>query len=132
MTPAFRDHIEKLVVYFQPLVLASEYDIDVVFKETVSTDNESTAATMRIDEIYLNATMTIFPPTFEMWKDGNYMAVAKVICHEWCHILTEPLYALALSSQSPITRPLINEVRERQTERLSKAIFALVPKPLQL
>lgn len=125
MSPAFKKHVMRLVNYFQSAVLADEYDINVVFS---TADEDDKAAQIRTDEIYLNATITIHPPTWRMWQAKDYEALAKVIAHEACHLLTEPLYGFAYRSTSELTRGHLNELRERSTERISKILFRRTPK----
>jgi hypothetical protein len=44
------------------------------------------------------------------------------------HVLTEPLYKIAVEAATKASQQFVEEARERQTERIASTIFVLMPK----
>lgn len=104
-----------------------EYDIDVVFDKPQSYfRNESVLAQVDVDIVYLSAVISPAPTLEDYWNLKNYEKVGWTLCHELCHILTEPLYDMAWDVVSKDLRDTLNDVRERQTERICKIIMNLI------
>lgn len=126
---AYKRHVNKLCEYFRGKVWAGEYAFDLRFVESIEGES-SAVADIGIDTTYLCITLRATDALLEHFKAGRWWRVAEIICHEWCHVLTEPLYELALRGlpDGAITRKWVEEVRERQTQRICYSIMALTPK----
>lgn len=129
-TPAaFRHHIKGLVDYFGALI-APNYHFDLRYRNFKTAEQ---FAEINVLDSYESACIVVGGATLRYWKRRDWHRVAHALCHEICHTLTEPLYYQALwlppehVKLKRITETL-EEVRERQTERICKAIMRVVPK----
>ena len=122
----FKSYTKKLVEEYRTLIFASEYEIDIKF-EWEDSDN---FAEIRIDTKYLNATLSIYKPLYKEYKANGKKAFAKIILHEICHLLTEPQYddTMKIFNGKLLHNDTINDTRERQTQRVTNALWALLDK----
>lgn len=121
-------YIKKLCEYFRRAVFAGEYKMDVAVDcELGENAVGKLLASIGVDTTYLTLEVRISKYLRTMFEEGRYRTVADTICHEFCHVLTEPLYELALEDAAPSQLRRIEEVRERQTERVAASLFQLVP-----
>ncbi len=119
-------HIDRLVEYFQSVTGADEYDIQTAMVTEIP-DRPDAAAIMEIDSVYLTAIMSVTDKVLEYWNDESYGFIADLVCHEFCHILTEPLYEAALPAFNRFNSQVLEDLRERQTQRVSNALLRVVP-----
>lgn len=121
----YKRHIERLCMYFRSAVFAGEYQLKI--RHVDKLDNEYAYGQIHIDLKYLMLTVTFSDHLWEEYRAGRYRAVAVTVCHEFCHVLTEALYDIAYQGTAPNQRHYLEEIRERQTERVSSSILDLVP-----
>lgn len=105
-----------------------EYDLTLVFhkepcKEHDGAENRGVVASINVDLMYLNITINIFPRFVEAYKEGGYDKCLEALTHEFAHVITEPLYKLAIDCQSNQTGKTLEEVRERQTQRVTNLVM---------
>ena len=132
---AFKDRVYELVQYFQELISAQEYTVTVLFRKAPKHKVEMEMASIFVDGVYLCATLKITDNLLKEWESGRGQQVVLTICHEMCHVLTEPLYCEALwldvkSSKSERVKQSLADIRERQTELICKAILKNLPETL--
>lgn len=128
----YKSYINRLVEVFRAAVWAGEYRLNVHHTDNVKidydlADDDVVRAAVTIDPAYLNVNLTISESVYNDWKAGNYEPIAETLCHEFCHILVCPLQALARIDIPPSREREVREVVERQTQRITNAIFPLVP-----
>jgi hypothetical protein len=85
-------------------------------------DEHSVAAQIRIDDAYLTLEIVIYKCLSDKWHNGKYDEVLESLIHEFCHVLTEPLYRFALEHCPKETESHLLMVRERQTEIIKSVI----------
>jgi len=107
-------HLTKLVDYLN----LWDWGVEVVYvPEDVQTeDGDRVGMDIKIDQSYLRATINCYPTMDN--HDEEY--VRDVLCHELCHIITEPLYSLLLPNVNPNNSWIVEEMREQATERVSR------------
>lgn len=88
------------------------------------------AAKIRIDDRYLNFRISFYPLVAKLYKEGNYRRIAEITVHEFAHILTEPLYRQAINAQTNMSGEMLEEIRERQTQRMTNVIITNLPKSI--
>ena len=124
-------YVNRLCEYFRRAVFAGEYtlgvEVDCLPGPEIPAGKE-VMAIIDIDTTYLSIHMKLFKGLREWFNEKKFQQIAGVICHEFCHVLTEPLYELAVVNAAPSQLKEIETVRERQTERVSASLFQLVPK----
>ena len=117
--------------YLRNEIYHGEYNAEIVISKTPKEDSPDCAAEIRIDEVYLNFTITVYPKgkaAFERSQREFFLLMA----HEICHLLTEPLYLWACSDNRPSEKDRVEEVRERQTQRICNALVNFMPKDIHL
>lgn len=132
---AYMKYVRRLVKFFRSEVMADEYHTKTEFvKHLTDRDGEwaEGVADADIDPEYLWVVFRFTDLLLEFWQKGNYYPVAETICHECCHILTEPLFNAALPAFTKSTMNFLYDVRERQTQRTSNALMARIPRRLWL
>jgi hypothetical protein len=96
-------------------------DLSKVAKHT-DDRNGTTLAEISQNRSYLKYTITIYPELIKMYDDKKNDEVKLAIVHELCHILTEPLYDIAINSCPPGVNFETEREREKLTETLAKFI----------
>lgn len=127
----YKAHIKKLSEAFRYTIFAGEYDIKTLYMEQEKDGDDPrtpTAAEISIDSRYLLATITFYPLVYEWYKEKRWDDIARVVLHEMCHILTEPLYVFPLKWLNDQAHDDLKDVRERQTTRVTNALFQLIKK----
>lgn len=126
----FRRHVELLLKYFRSAVWAEEYEMSVTFEDQAGDDGGADDATMAeiiVNDVYLFCKVRVTRFLLDRWRAGNHQFVAKCLCHELCHVLTQPLAALALSDVAPSQTQTVRDVVERQTERICRSLMHVFP-----
>lgn len=122
----FFDFCWDILEIYKPYFYLNEYVMEVKeceYDEHVG--GRATMAMISIDPIYLNFSVSLYPRLKAMFDAGKRQDVAEVLCHEMSHILTEPLYlcSIDLLQGKLRTEDYIEELRERQTQRICNVIF---------
>ena len=117
--------------YLRSAIFHGEYQMTIAHAETPKEDGPSCAAEIRIDTVYLNFTITIYPTGKEAFEE-SHKAFFRIMAHEICHLLTEPLYLWACTNNLPSDKEHMEEVRERQTQRTCNALLSYLPKDIHL
>lgn len=86
------------------------------------------AARIDIDPTYLNFEICVFSPLYSFFEDGKYEDILEALIHEFCHLLTAPICRVALKGISPQEKGYLEDIEERQTQRIANAIFRRIPK----
>ena len=127
----YREYIKKLTQYLRTEIFHGEYRFTVFYEDNPKDDREDAericSAEITIDPMYLNFNLYIYPIIETWWKDKKYTAIGQTLVHEVCHILTQPLYNLALGDAAPSQKDPFKEVNERQTQRIANVIDYLLP-----
>ena len=91
---------------------------------------EAVVASMGSDGTYMDATLRLYPLAKKMWKDKRYEALGRDIVHEFCHILTDPLYKIAIEGVSRREGPNLEHVRENTTQQIANIVMPGVDKSI--
>ena len=89
----------------------------------VNDPNAVTAAAIRIDPTYLNFDVQISRQVFEAYKKKDWFFIGSMFVHEFSHLLTEPIYLLAVSAVTNNEVKHLEDIRERQTQRVANVIL---------
>lgn len=139
--PEFRKHIRAIGKELQWFFMLRDYDLKLTWHETQPTretrfsshspEDSVTAASIWVDLVYLSIDIQVAPALLDYWKLKSYTVVLNCMVHEFAHILTEPLYLIASQATSQQTRRELEDVRERQTERIAKIFMENLPRDVQ-
>ena len=117
--PPFRTYVSKICKELRWLFFANAYTMHICWKDDEyirTSDTHEVAAQILIDNSYLTFDVIIYKTLLESYEAKKYDEVLQTLIHEFCHLLTEPLYRFALEHCPKETEPHLLEVRERQTE----------------
>jgi hypothetical protein len=93
-------------------------------------NGEDVLAGMASDSNYLESTLRLYPLAKKMYKDGRYSEFGVVLVHEFCHILTDPLYKIAIDAVSNREGPNLEHVRENTTQLISVIVMPGIDKKI--
>ena len=127
----YKDYVYKLVSYLRTEIFHGEYRFVIFYEKSdkdCDSEDRSIAAEITVDVEYLNFTLYLYPICERWWKEKKYGEIGQTIVHELCHILTQPLYNLALFDAAPSQKNPFKEINERQTQRIANIIDYLLPK----
>ena len=87
-------------------------------------------ASMGSDGTYMDATLRLYPSAHKKWKDGKYEALGRILVHEFCHVLTDPLYVIATEGVSRREGPNLEHVRENATQHMANIVWPGIDKSI--
>ena len=87
-------------------------------------------ASMGSDGTYMDATLRLYPSAHKKWKDGKYEALGRILVHEFCHVLTDPLYVIAAEGVSRREGPNLEHVRENTTQHFANIVWPGIDKSI--
>lgn len=119
---AYKKYIRNVLFDLRTLVFAGEYNMDVNYVDWIQ-DSPKAAASIHVSEVYLQFTVTCSDTILSHWKKEEYSELGFVLLHECCHILTEPLYNVAIDGVTNMSKNFLEDIRERQTQRITNAIY---------
>jgi hypothetical protein len=122
----FQRHVRRLVERLRHDFFLGEYAYSLEFTDAVdSAPGYIEGASIVIDPTYLEFKIRIRPLILDYWKAGNHSAIGRVLAHEMAHVITQPLYLLARHESRQAQD--LEEIRERQTQRVANAILDKMP-----
>lgn len=122
----YKEHVKSLCKAFRHLVYAGEYAMNIVWADEdkdASRKDCTVGAEIWIDVKYLRFEITFYPSLKKYYDEKNYYTLAEIILHEFCHLLTEPLYLEAFPGTNDFNREYLEDIRERQTQRITNALM---------
>ena len=125
----FRQHIRDVCDYLRARFNLDEWTGHIRFEDPG--DSEDPASTIRAsiksNRTYLYYTIRIGPAILECWRDRQWREIGTDLCHEFTHVLTDPIVVLAMEDAAPSRTRMIEEVNERQTQRIAVVISTSLP-----
>jgi hypothetical protein len=117
------DLVAKTAVEFNLL----DWRIDVSFDEPDPDDGDGCTAWTYVDSRYLTSYIHFTPYAKEMWEEGRIGTLAECVVHEVSHILLNPLHEFAKQAASPQTEPILTDILEQTTQRLTRIVIEHLP-----
>jgi len=127
---AFKDFVSKVCAEFRTTLFHGEYNMKIEYaaedKRQEGEEGRMIAAEIDISSVYLDCTITIFPTLEGIFNDKDYRGVVEILCHELCHLLTEPMFIFAYDrTRQGFEERTCKEIRERQTQRMTNIVMNL-------
>ena len=94
-----------------------------LFSAKKGTENPEALAECVFNYPYLNVTINYNEKLEKRWLEGE--DVTEYILHELCHVITDPLYAKAVSRYT--TKNDMEDERERLTDFISHIVLKNIP-----
>lgn len=108
----FKKYINQACTKLRDDFYCQEFELEIVYEDE-DKDNEGVAAKIRTDFKYLGITIFIHPPVLRMFGKKDYERIKEVLVHEFCHVLTDPIYKIAIDAVTNTSEKFLEEVRER-------------------
>lgn len=112
----FEKWIRKQINYYAPILGVDINEIKIEKKQ-----GDDSYISIANTYPYLDPTLYYSDSAYKDWKKGELKG--DRILHELCHILTDPLYCVALDRF--MTKDVINNERERLTDTIAAIIRRL-------
>lgn len=120
----FRAHVTKLFTWLREAFHLQEWDLELHFCEP----DEDAAADINIDSTYLSAVVRVGSDQLRHhYGVKDSWQVMYTITHEFCHILTEPLFMVAVNGVTNTSVNFLRETNERQTTRIARILMGTIP-----
>jgi hypothetical protein len=128
----FRHHIRLLCAYLQANFRLDDWKASILFVTEPTIEGEARSsdivkATISVDEVYLHYVIEISAATLEQWRKNDFAGIGYDLCHEFCHILMQPVARLAMLDAGNSQKWLFTEIIERQVQRFSVVIGNSLP-----
>jgi len=120
-TPRYQKELRQRLKLWYDRMGLREWRAEIGFCK--DEDSDGAAATCSITEVYLTAHIILFPSVARYWKDRRWDLIDEVLVHELSHLLTEPLYRIALDAVTNTSKKFLEDVRERQTQRIAQVVL---------
>lgn len=126
--PRFKEFVSKVLTEMRSILLHNEYAMTIDYATRNETNERGTLlAEIKTNTVYLSFTVTIFPALESKFKKKEYYEVVAVLCHEMCHLLTEPQHEFLYKLTRPgLEEVIAQELRERQTQRICNVVMNLI------
>lgn len=127
-----KQYIRKILPVLKRYCLLNEWAIDLCWHAKQEAGYKTALMYISIDLVYLHATIHIQPRMRDaFWTDNSpaIFPIVSAVCHELCHIHTDPLYEYVKDKLKKGTREYdeFREIRERQTTRIASCISNQIP-----
>ena len=127
--------VNDITAYLKEHFYLHAWTIHVVLMKQVAKESnfedrsgDEVIASMRSDGTYMDATLRLYPSAHKKWKDGKYEALGRILVHEFCHVLTDPLYVIAAEGVSRREGPNLEHVRENTTQHVANIVWLGIDK----
>lgn len=128
----FRDWIRTVAYELRSQVFCGEYRLHFNFDEEWDKMNGSNSvnAEIMIDCVYLQMTLSCYKHIYEKWRTNKLQDAFEVLVHEFCHLLTEPLFREMQKAVPDKDLGFITDIRERQTQRITTVLLNYTEKEI--
>ena len=112
LNTSINKHLPKLIT----LLNLQDWEIEMTYETENCQENWAAGMTNTIEISYLRSNIQCYP----IMEDQTDNYIRDVLCHELCHIITEPMYSMCNANVNPHLQPYVEEMREQETERISR------------
>lgn len=120
----FRAHVTKLFTWLREAFHLTEWDLELHFCQP----DEDAAADINVDSTYLSAIIRVGSDILrQRYHARDSWQVMYTITHEFCHILTDPLFLVAVNGVTNSSVGFLRETNERQTTRIARILMGTIP-----
>lgn len=124
----FKRYIRNVCNQLRIQFFCGEFELEIKFED----EKDHVVAAIRSDFKYLRLTVFVHPPVLRMYRANEFKEIGEALTHEFSHILTDPIYFIAIDAVNNSTQKFLEETRERQTQRIANIIFPNIPKRIYI
>lgn len=130
-TDVYKDWVRAVVAELRGYFYLEAWHLDLVWEDENCADNNAgVVAFIDINDSYLQAVIHMMPAAKTMFEEPDIERLAFCLVHEFAHILTEPLYKVAVDAATNASSGFLETIREQQTQRIALAVFRGIPEEL--
>jgi len=127
------DEIKQLIAEFtgkiQKFMSLHEWVGEIVYPKWIH--DSDAAGSISVDFDYLTFKISIDEKIFKrIIDDGKTKDITNILVHELSHVLIDPVYKMAIDSQTNHTMPFLEERREQAVQRITNIILKVLPEEL--
>lgn len=126
MAKSYKSWVRNLVAELKEYFFLHDWVITLAWGD--ESEDPECVANIRTDSGYSQALITVFPLAETLWKEGDINQLVMSFVHEFCHVLTDPIYKAGNEPYTKQTQNFIEEIRERQTQKTAVIILRNLPK----
>ena len=119
----FKEFVEGVHMKYKPILGLQLWEHTIEICDEDNTADDTTIADIGQMQSYLRYKITFYKIAKRLFEDDKEK-LERIIIHELCHVLTEPLYVIARTHCPPAEDCHVEKERERLTEILSKFVYA--------
>jgi len=136
MTPlptTYTTYIQRLVRLLKDYFNLQDYELTTKYqREDDSTGYGQLLATIRTDPRYFNILLDLYPPVFKYYSEHDYEKVGRILVHEFCHTLYQPIYNRFSKNVSEAEEDEVENLFEQQVQRTANIVFQSLPQSFYL
>lgn len=126
--PPHQEHIQRLVDRFLRVMFLHEYSYVTVWEMKKGKEYKNALACITVDNRYLTFVLHFDDKAVKRaYDEGMSFKLANMVMHELAHVHTDVLYKL-VAKHEPKVEELIQEIWERQTQRLAVVALGQLPR----
>lgn len=131
-TETYKNWVRRTVRNLLDYFFLSHWSIDLCWEKDFSNVDGNTGVVAHIDVSgnYYQAAIHMLPTAQDIYQDGDIDRLVLALVHEFCHILTEPLYEIAVHGVTSSCSNFLETVREQQTQHIAVIVMRNLPKKL--
>lgn len=126
MAIGYKKFTKNLVNKLKDHFMVQEWDIQLNW--VMPEAHKEAAAAIDITDSYLFANLFLSETMQDRWERGHWESFIDTLVHEFSHIITEPLYNIAINGVTNTGSKYLEDTRERQTQRVTNLVLKSIPK----
>jgi hypothetical protein len=126
--PTYTSYISNVVTLLKQYFNLQDYSLNINFEpHTEDKPYGRVLASIMVDPRYFQIELYVYPDVLKYWKAKNYEKVARILTHEFCHTLYQPIYNRFSDHVSEAQEVEVENLFEQQVQRTANIIFQSVP-----
>lgn len=122
----FKAYVLRVLDAVRCKLYLHEYRMFIRLDADAEFQNPESMAEISICGTYLEFTVKLSERLRDWYKRGQLYNVVTVLVHELCHVLTEPLYVIAVDAVTNTSLKYLHDTRERQTQRICNVVLGML------
>jgi hypothetical protein len=109
----FAEWILKIFDKYKRILFLEQFSVKVRY------DKDTDYMASKVHYPYYDATFLFSEDAIDSWKEDS-LRMENVMVHEFCHLITDPFYCVAI--QRHVDKTTVEEARERLTDHISQIV----------
>lgn len=120
----YKRYVEDMVERLRTDMFLHEWHYQIYFDvDQAELGEENIVASIKVDHRYLNFSLFLSTTLKDWFKSKLSHRVFDILAHELAHVYTEELYMVAFDACSNSNVKFLDDIRERQTQRIANLVL---------